>query len=156
MNNPLDSSLVSIRRILRVTEASARDLARKSNMATTEVLTLQIVADSPGVSPGSLAKAMSLSPVTLTVILQKLETKGLIEKVKHKDDKRRLEIKLTPEGIEKINQAPDSLQAQFTERFNQLNAWEQHQIAAVLGQVTSLLNAENLEAAPILHVGSLT
>lgn len=156
MNTALDSSLISLRRIIRVTEAGARDLARKSNMATTELLTLQLVADNPGISPGLLAKNLSLSPVTSTVILQKLESRGLIRKIKSPQDKRRLEVQLTPEGIHEVKCAPSSAQNTFMENFEKLATWEQHQIAAVLGKITVLLNAENIEAAPILQVGSLT
>ena len=156
MNTALDSSLSSLRRISRVTEAGARDLARKSNMATTELLTLQQVADNPSISPGSLAKSLSLSPVTSTVILQKLEAKGLIHKIKSPSDKRRLEVHLTPEGLREVSSAPSNVQNTFMENFEKLPAWEQHQIAAVLGKITALLNAENLEASPILQVGSLT
>lgn len=155
MTNPLDSSLVSLRRIIRVTEAGARDLARKSNMATSELLTLQIVADQPSISPGALAKAMSLSPVTSTVILQKLEAKGLIEKVKSPLDKRKLEVRLTAAGKDEIEGAPSSLQAEFMAGFRRLPEWEQQMIAAVLGRVTSLLNADKIDASPILDVGPL-
>lgn len=155
MDNTLQDSLISLRRIIRATESSARELARKADMATSELLTLQTVADSPGVSPGELAKALSLSPVTSTVILQKLESRGLIEKIRSTTDKRRLEVVLTQKGKHEVNDAPSSLQARFAERFTQMQTWEQHMIAAALGRVTQLLGADTLDAAPILDVGEL-
>lgn len=155
MDNTLQNSLISLRRIIRVTESSARELAKKADMATSELLTLQAVSDNPGISPGELAKSMNLSPVTSTVILQKLESRGLIDKIRSKVDKRRLEVALTEKGKHEVNDAPSSLQTRFSERFAQLQDWEQQLIASVLGRVTILLGAESIDAAPILDVGEL-
>lgn len=155
MDSTLQDSLISLRRIIRATESGARELAKKADMATSELLTLQSVADNPGISPGELAKSMSLSPVTSTVILQKLESRGLIEKIRSTVDKRRLEVVLTEKGKHEVNDAPSSLQTRFSERFSQLQGWEQHLIASVLGRVTMLLGAEGMDAAPILDVGEL-
>lgn len=155
MDSTLQDSLISLRRIIRATESGARELAKKADMATSELLTLQAVADNPGISPGELAKSMSLSPVTSTVILQKLESRGLIEKIRSKTDKRRLEVVLTEKGQHEVNDAPSSLQTRFANRFAQLPSWEQHLIASVLGKVTALLGAEAMDAAAILDVGEL-
>lgn len=156
MKNTLENSLISLRRIIRATEASAKELAKLADMATSELLTLQLVADTPGISPGDLAKALTLSPVTSTVILQKLEQRGLIEKRRSNEDKRRLEVVLTEQGEREAKAAPSSLQARFAHNFSLLPEWEQHQIAATLGKVTHLMGADNLEASPILDVGPIT
>ena len=113
------------------------------------------MADNPGISPGELAKSLSLSPVTSTVILQKLESRGLIEKIRSTVDKRRLEVVLTDKGKHEVNDAPSSLQTRFADRFEQLQSWEQHLIASVLGRVTTLLGAETMDASPILDVGEI-
>jgi DNA-binding MarR family transcriptional regulator len=155
MDSTLQETLISLRRIIRATESGARELAKKADMATSELLTLQSVADNPGISPGELAKSLTLSPVTSTVILQKLEARGLVDKIRSKKDKRRLEVVLTEKGRKEVDDAPSSLQMRFAERFGQLAAWEQHQIASVLGRVTILLDAESIDAAPILDVGEL-
>lgn len=155
MDSTLQDSLISLRRIIRATESGARELAKKADMATSELLTLQSVADNPGISPGELAKSLSLSPVTSTVILQKLESRGLIEKIRSTVDKRRLEVVLTEKGKHEVNDAPSSLQTRFAERFGQLQGWEQHLIASVLGRVTTLLGAEAIDASPILDVGEI-
>jgi DNA-binding MarR family transcriptional regulator len=155
MDSTLQDSLISLRRIIRATESGARELAKKADMATSELLTLQSVADNPGISPGELAKSLSLSPVTSTVILQKLESRGLIEKIRSTVDKRRLEVVLTEKGKREVNDAPSSLQTRFADRFEQLESWEQHLIASVLGRVTTLLGAEAIDASPILDVGEI-
>lgn len=141
MSSALEDSLISLRRIVRVNESNAKALAKKVDMATSELLTLQMLADTPGMSPGELAKAMGLSPVTSTVILQKLEIRNLIRKVRSESDKRRLEVQLTPQGKAELLNTPSSTQHKFASRFSNLPNWEQHQIAAVLARVTELIEA---------------
>ncbi|MCQ8897770.1 MarR family transcriptional regulator [Limnobacter humi] len=146
MSTALEDSLIALRRIIRATESSARALAKRADMATSELHTLQVVEDNPGISPGELARALGLSPVTSTVILQKLEGRNLVCKVRSLNDKRRLEVQLTDQGRQELVQAPSSLQGRFRSEFSTLPAWEQHQIAAVLGRVSGLLGADNLDA----------
>ena len=66
MDSTLQESLISLRRIIRATESSARELAKKADMATSELLTLQSVADNPGISPGELAKSRGGSLLNAT------------------------------------------------------------------------------------------
>lgn len=153
--NALDTSLISLRRIIRATEAGSRTLAKQAHMAPSELLTLQMVNDSPGITPGALAKGLGLSPVTSTVILQKLEQRGHIEKVKDTKDKRRVMVQLTTSGRQQLDEAPSSLQARFVSEFSNLPEWEQHSLAAALARVTTLMGVETLDAAPILDVGPL-
>lgn len=154
-HSPLETSLISLRRIIRATEAGARSLARQANMATSELLTLQAVLDSPGVTPGALAKSLSLSPVTSTVILQKLEQRGLVVKVKDNHDKRRIMVELTDAGRQEIQNAPSSLQDKFATEFGKLPQWEQHMLAGALGRITELMGVDTMDAAPILDVGPI-
>ncbi|NJM31920.1 MAG: winged helix-turn-helix transcriptional regulator [Limnobacter sp.] len=154
-SSTLEYTLVALRRIIRATESGSRELARRSGMSTSEVLTLQAVADNPGISPGELARTLGLSPVTSTVILQKLETKGFISKAKSPADKRRIQVMLTKTGQKETASAPSSLHVRFMEKFENLPPWEQHFLAAALGKVTDLLGASTLDAAPILDVGPL-
>lgn len=142
MNTPLDDSLIALKRIIRATESGARKIAREADMATSELLTLQTLADHPRMSPGELAKALSLSPVTSTVILQKLESRGLIQKVRSKTDRRRLEVELTDEGRSELQSTPSAIDTSFSREFQNLPLWEQHLVAGVLGRVTEMINTE--------------
>lgn len=47
------------------------------------------------------------------------------------------------------------LQDQFAARFEKLADWEQASIIAGLERVAALLNAEGIDASPVLDVGAL-
>lgn len=51
-----------------------------------------------GVEPASLAESLGMFRQTISVVLNDLENRALIQKESHQTDKRRKLIKLTPEG----------------------------------------------------------
>jgi len=52
-----------------------------------------------------------------------------------------------------IVQAPKPLQDVFSAAFEKLEEWEKSMIVASLQRVASMMNAEHIDASPMLHVG---
>jgi len=61
-------------------------------------LVIRILGRSPGVTAGALAKAMCVHPSTLTGILRRLESRGLVEKKRDRADGRKVLLMLSPAG----------------------------------------------------------
>jgi hypothetical protein len=53
-------------------------------------------------------------------------------------------------GREVLAAAPKPLQESFARASMPCERWEQHQLVAVLERVASMMDAENLDAAPLL------
>ena len=97
--------------------------------------------------------SVSLSQATVTSILNRLESQGLVKRERSSEDKRRVNVKLTAQGTRLIADAPEPLQHEFVSRFNELKTWEQHHIVAALARVAAMMDAESLDAAPLLATG---
>jgi MarR family transcriptional regulator, organic hydroperoxide resistance regulator len=61
-------------------------------------LVLRVVGLFPGLSAGDLATILHIHPSTLTGVLQRLVTQGLLERVDDPRDRRRAILRLTPGG----------------------------------------------------------
>lgn len=61
-------------------------------------LVIRVVGQKPDVSAGEIAEWLSLHPSTVTGILQRLESRGRIERRRDPDDARRSLFRLTDEG----------------------------------------------------------
>jgi DNA-binding MarR family transcriptional regulator len=61
-------------------------------------LVLRILGRSPNVTAGALARAMCVHPSTLTGVLRRLETRGLLERKRDRRDGRRALLVLTAAG----------------------------------------------------------
>jgi DNA-binding MarR family transcriptional regulator len=60
--------------------------------------TLRMLGHAPGLGAGDLAELLQLHPSTLTGILQRLESGGLVRRTIDPDDTRRISLQLTAAG----------------------------------------------------------
>ena len=155
MDNRSNQALIALRQILRVTELSVRELARRSELTTSQLLVLQHVAENGAALPSKIAKSIDLKQATVTTLVNKLEEAGLVTRRRDTEDRRRVWIELTDAGHNAREKSPDLLQNRFEQGFASLEDWEQAMVIAMLERVASLLDAEQIEAAPVLDVGDL-
>lgn len=153
---PSDQALVSLRRILKAVDSSARALARETSLTPSQLVVLGELASSGGAKPGELARAAGLKQATISILLDRLQARGLILRTRGEKDRRTVLVQITPEGENILSGAPDLLQESFGARFDNLPDWEQAYINAALARLVSLLGAEDIEAAPVLDVGAIT
>ncbi|MCP5185471.1 MAG: MarR family transcriptional regulator [Pseudomonadales bacterium] len=153
MANLTDDVLVALRKIIRATDINSRRLGRQTGLTTPQLVVLRAIASSGEPTVTEISHAVSLSQATVTTILQRLETQGLVIKARSKADKRRVNVRLSASGRKLQQSAPLPLQEEFTERFSRLQAWEQYQIVSCLERVAAMMNAEKLDAAPLLAPG---
>jgi DNA-binding MarR family transcriptional regulator len=118
-------------------------------------LLLQVLDEHGDITAGQIAAHMGITQATTTSLLHKLEARGLVRRQRGDSDRRQVWLSLTEEGREKLASAPDGLQETFKQRFEMLESWEQAMLVAALERVSALLDAETLDAAPVLDVGAL-
>jgi DNA-binding MarR family transcriptional regulator len=104
---------------------------------------------------GDLARAVDLKQATISILLDKLQDRGLIERRRGESDRRRVWVHITEQGKSTLQSAPDLLQSSFRTRFSRLEDWEQATLVAALLRVVSLLDADKIEASPLLDVGDV-
>ncbi len=148
-----DQVLVSLRRIIRATDLHSRKLGKSTGLTTPQLVIIQAIADLNNPTVSAVAKSVSLSLATVTTILKRLESNGLVTRQRNELDRRQVNVRLTDKGREVRALAPKPLQDRFVERFSALQAWEQHHIVAALERVATMMDAEELDAAPLLLSG---
>lgn len=155
MTDRLEPALIALRQILRATEISSRALAKECGLTPSQLILMQIAEDAQNPTPSFLAKEASLSHASVTALIDKLEKRELICRRRDDVDKRRIYVELTEQGTKMLREAPDSLQTRFEKGFAKLEPWEQSFLVAALERTTGLLDAEHLDAAPVLDVGAI-
>ena len=142
--------LVAMRRVIRAIDLHSRQLSQNYGLTGPQALVLKEIESSSHISSGELAKLVSLSQATITDIIKRLELRGLVTRLRNSADRRKVMLSITAAGRKLIQAAPPLLQEQFTERFGQLQEWEQTLLLSSLQHIASLMDAKELEAAPIL------
>ncbi len=147
--------LVALRRVIRATDLHSRDLVRSSGLTAPQLLLLQTIKARGSITAAELALEMSLSQATVTSILDRMEARKYVTRRKSTVDKRKVLIQLTDLGKASIRNAPVPLQDSFVTQFKALQDWEQNMIIAALQRVATMMDAQDLDAAPILDVGTI-
>lgn len=155
MDHQSQHALVVLRRILRATENRARALSRESGLTASQLLLLQTLADEVECTAGTIASRLGITQATTTSLVHKLEAKGLVVKQRGHTDRRQVWLSLSDSGRTVLEEAPDDLQELFRSRFDKLKDWEQMMLVASLERVASMLDAEEIDAAPVLDIGEL-
>jgi len=132
----------------------SKRLARTSGLTAPQILLLQAVNRLEGATLGRLASEVSLSQATVTTIMDRLEGRGLVQRERSTTDKRRVHVRLTALGRDTLREAPTPLQEQFARQFENLQDWEQTMILASLQRVAHMMDAEDIDASPVLYVGT--
>jgi DNA-binding MarR family transcriptional regulator len=155
MKNRLEPALVALRQILRATEISSRALAKTCGLTPSQRILMQIAQSTENPTQSYLARKTSLSQATVTALIDKLEERKLVRRHRASGDKRNIHIEITATGAKILREAPDSLQAQFESGFIKLADWEQAFLVAALERTVDLLNATEIDAAPVLSLGPI-
>ncbi len=151
-----DQILVSLRRIIRATDLHSRRLLRDFGLTGPQLVVLRQLAGGQTRSGSEIARAVSLSLATTVGILARLEARGLVRRERSTTDRRQKLVTATPAGVRLLEAAPPPLQVTFTRELAALEDWEQTQVLAVLQRVVSMMEAEELDASPILTTGGIT
>jgi DNA-binding MarR family transcriptional regulator len=148
--------LIALRRVIRAIDMRSRQLNKEAGLTGPQLLVMQNIAKTPGVMVRQIAQSINLSPATVTSILDRLELKVLVKRVRSTEDKRRVGVFLTEQGKTMLARAPLPLQEHFINRFSQLQEWEQSQMVATMQRIASMMDAEKIDASPVLEVGNIS
>lgn len=147
-----DEILRALRRILRRVTLHSRQMLRDTGLTLPQLLTMRVLSDHAGgeASQVEISRALQLTQPTVTGIIDRLERAGLVARKRSTSDRRKIAVSLTDAGRARSKALPTPLQEQFMSRLMQLSAGERSALLASLNRVVALMEAESIDAAPIL------
>jgi len=86
-------------RLLEVMERRKRRDNASQGLTGTQVRILGLLLDDDGIPSGELAERIGLAPSTVTRVCDVLVKKGLVERFQPDDDRRKVNLALTPAGF---------------------------------------------------------
>ena len=155
MTDKSTDALIALRKIQQRTDQASKRLAQTVGLTPSQLMVLQYLQERGDISAGDIAALTQLKHATITALVDKLVERGYVSRRKGLEDKRKVWLTLESDGRDAIRSAPNLLQETFAERFLTLPSWQQSMLIAALEQVATLLDAENIDAAPVLHTGTI-
>jgi DNA-binding MarR family transcriptional regulator len=153
-NANMDQVLIALRQIIRAIDLHSKKLLQTHGLSVPQILVLKELGRGSLPTVGNIAKAVNLSQGTVTQIIIRLEERGYLSRARDEEDRRKVLVVLTENGKKVLENAPALLHEEFIKEFSGLKDWEQSMIIASIQRVAGMMNAENLEAAPIISSGT--
>ncbi|MBY5921110.1 MarR family winged helix-turn-helix transcriptional regulator [Ferrimonas balearica] len=147
--------LISLRKVIRAIDLHSRKLSKESGLTGPQLVVMQKIDKLGGPIARQVAAEVNLSPATVTSIIDRLESRGLVNRIRDDEDKRRVRLSLSEEGQQLLASAPQPLQEHFIERYQALEEWEQSLLLSSVERIAAMMDAEELDAAPMLTVGQI-
>ena len=147
--------LVALRKIIRAIDIRSRQLSKEVGLTGPQLLILQKVGKQKGVMVREIADDINLSSATVTSVLDRMEARNLVERIRSTEDKRKVGVFLTQEGEKALETAPLPFQEHFTNSFNSMEEWEQSQMVATLQRIATMMGAQDVDASPVLEIGCI-
>ena len=148
-----DQVIAALRRITRAIDLHSRLLLQKNGLTIPQLAALLAIQRLQPITVGAIARDIHLGPATVTGILGRLENRGLVSRTRGDLDRRSVVIQLTDDGAKLVAEAPSLLQDRFHRELTKLQEWERTMILATLQRIASMMDAEDIEAAPVLVPG---
>ncbi|EJL6984607.1 MarR family transcriptional regulator [Vibrio cholerae] len=149
--------LVALRQIIRAIDLHSKKLNKDAGLTGPQLILMRSIHDlGEQVTIRELAVHTNMSQGTATTILDRLERNGYVQRVRSNSDKRKVHAHLTDDGRKLLAQAPQPLQESFVDQFHQLQDWEQSLLLSSVQRISAMMNAQDMDAAPMLTIGSIT
>lgn len=149
-----DQVIAALRRVIRAVDLHSRALVGSHGLTGPQALILKALQNG-SLTAGELAARVKLSQGTVTDILNRLEKRECIKRIRDTEDRRRVLVEATEAGLAILDKSPPLLQERFAQRFNSLQDWEQSQLLSSLQRIAGMMDAEDIDAAPVLFSGSV-
>ena len=109
-NQKISIIIDNLRRVFQVVHEQSKKVKRETSITGPQLWAIKVIASTSRIRVSDLAKKMYLHPATVVGILNRLETRGLVERIRTKDDRRVVNVVLTEQGTEIVRKSPEVTQ----------------------------------------------
>lgn len=131
----------ALRQLQQAADVHSKRLSRYGGLTPLQQLVLRILAVEKSITASQLAGFVSLSAASLSGVLERLESRGLLSRRRDAQDRRRQWLHLEEAGRQALEEAPALLPEHVLRRFAGLAEWERHAILATLLRAAELFHA---------------
>lgn len=140
---------------MRAIDLRSRRIVDACGLTGPQLVVLREAAQLRGAFVSALARSVNLSQPTVSGILERLQKRRLVRRDRSEKDRRSLFVSVTAEGERMLRAAPSLLQDQFLAELAHLEEWERTQMLSTLQRLAGMMDAEAIDAAPMLETGAI-
>ena len=137
----------SIRKFVRAVSLDAFHMSKEYDLTGPQSSVLRSLFHYGPLSSASLSRKLYVTPSNVTGIIDRLERKGLVERVKKEGDRRVALITLTEKGTELSQAVPDPIEKRLIYGLADLEPGHVRILSLVMNQILNLIDAKGVDDA---------
>ncbi len=149
MNIPRDDAvsgiMQSLRRIFKAIQDYSHEVSKKYGITGPQLWVIKTISLDGRLSLGDLGKRMYLQPSTITGLIDVLEQKGYVARVRDREDRRVVKVQLTPRGQQLAKKAPNPAQGKMIYGLTKLKRRELNLIFNSVHKLVEIMEAQNIK-----------
>lgn len=134
--------MMRLRQIIQGLSKHSKHIQESYKVTVPQLICLREIYQHGPISLGALTKIVFLNNSTVTGIVDRLETRGLVKRNRISKDRRQVHVEITEVGVGFIEQAPTPLQDRFLHRLMQLDPEKITMILWSLEMLVDMLGPE--------------
>jgi DNA-binding MarR family transcriptional regulator len=150
VNGDIRRVLDAIRRIVRVLRLASREAEKRVGLSAAQLFVLQKLAEGGVLSVNELAQRTHTHQSSVSVVVQRLVGRGLVQRTRSRRDGRQADVAATTAGKSALKSAPTAAQDQIIAALSRLDAKEVRRLAGALELLTGEIGFDDEGAAPML------
>jgi DNA-binding MarR family transcriptional regulator len=137
--------IYAIRRLMQAGEHYTKELNKIYNVSAAQINCLIALRENGPLSPSQIAWHVMVNSSTVTGIIDRLEKKGLVQRLRVSHDRRVITVELTKNGKILAENAPPPIQHKIIDGLNKLSPNEIDHIALTLKRLIDMLDVQDLD-----------
>ncbi len=152
--NPQNESVIqdlvwSIRRLVRAVYLDSQKISKRYGLTGPQSAVIRNLYNNGPMSSADLSRNLFVTPSNITGIIDRLEKKQLVERIKKEGDRRVALITLTAGGNELSKTLPDPIMKKFIAELADLEPEHVQLLAMAMNQILNLIDADEVEGEPL-------
>ena len=135
----------SIRRLARAEYLDSQKMSKEYGLTGPQSLVLRLLTKKGALSSADLSRRMYVTPSNMTGIIDRLEKKGLVERIRKQGDRRVALITLTPSGQELGITIPDPIEKKIVNQLADLEPEQLQILAMAMNKILNLIDTKGVE-----------
>src|SRR5262244_2148964 len=128
----IERSMNAVRSIVRAQRINTRAVELKMGISLAQLFVLQQLAERSADSLNELAERTATHQSSVSVVVRRLVERGLVSRTASANDRRRIEIEVTPAGRELLSGAPVTVSMELVAALRRMSRADREQLADLL------------------------
>lgn len=139
----------AIRRLVRAVYLDSAKMSKQFDLTGPQSSVLRTLINTGPISSAELSRKLYVTPANITGIIDRLEKKGLVERIRKQGDRRIALITLTESGANLSRTLPDPIEAKLISELADLESGHVQMLGLAIKQLLKLIDVKGIEATPL-------